>query len=291
MIRALVVGDNCLDCYGGEVETCYPGGNAVNVAVYLQRQGIATSYHGLVGDDALGRYLLAALAEEGVDLSLVETLPGRTGRTFVEIHGGERVFVGEDPGVQVPFHADLGPLGAGEYGLAHFSAFTSWEGGAQRCEPELAGELRTLKQTSLSVDFSDGETGESLFAEVGGLLASSFFSRPELTDDEVESFIRRCASRTPGAVIVTRGARGSAAGRSRGRVHLQPAPPVTVVDTLGAGDAFIAGFLAATARREGLASALQAGTALAGQVISHPGAWTNATCDRQSAAGVSNGTS
>jgi hypothetical protein len=192
-----------------------------------------------VGDDAGGRYLLAALEAEGVDLSLTEALPGLTGRTFVKVRGGDRVFVGDDPGVQVPFHADLPRLSGGDWGLAHFSGFTSWDGGAQRCQPELADELGALTGTPLSVDFSDGEAGERLFAKVGSLLACSFFSRPAWTDREVESFITRSLRRTRGAVVVTRGVLGSAAGSSNSQVYRHGPASVPVIDTLGAGDAFI----------------------------------------------------
>jgi len=274
--RVLVVGDNCLDCYRGEVEAWYPGGNAVNVAVYLRRQGLASSYHGYLGDDAAGGYLRAALEAEGVDLSLVEVLPGATGRTFVEVRGGERVFVGDDPGVQVPFRADLSRLQGRDYALAHFSGFTSWDGGAQRCQPALVTELEALAEAPLSLDFSEGEEGETLFTEVGGLLTCAFFSRPELTDREVERFILSRLKQTRGFVVVTRGARGSAGGRRQEGVIFQAAEQVPVVDTLGAGDAFIAGFLGGMLAGEALVGALATGTRLATQVLGQQGAWTNA---------------
>lgn len=278
----LVVGDNCLDCYRGEVEACYPGGNAVNVAVYLRRQGLATTYHGYLGDDPAGAYLRAALEAEGVDLSLVETLAGATGRTFVEVRGGERVFVGDDPGAQVPFHADLARLQRRHFALAHFSGFTSWDGGAQRCQPALAAELAALAGVPLSLDFSEGESGERLFTKVGGLLTYSFFSRPELTDRAVECFLARCVQQTEGFVVVTRGPQGSAGARRGEPVVFQQAEQAPVTDTLGAGDAFIAGFLAGVLAGEDLAGALAAGTRLATHVIGQQGAWTNAVVEERS---------
>jgi len=73
-----------------------------------------------------------------------------------------------------------------------------------------------------------------------------------------------------GHVIAKRGPLGASA-LSGGRLVHAPAPSVTAVDTIGAGDVFNAGYLAAFARGEPVQSAIAAGVATASRAIStHP---------------------
>jgi fructoselysine 6-kinase len=82
-------------------------------------------------------------------------------------------------------------------------------------------------------------------------------------------------------VVATRGAKGALALAS-GCFHEQPASPASVVDTLGAGDGFIAACLLAILDGAGIAAALEAGVEQAAQVcgyqggFGHGGAWASA---------------
>jgi sugar/nucleoside kinase (ribokinase family) len=69
-------------------------------------------------------------------------------------------------------------------------------------------------------------------------------------------------------VVVKRGPEGAIAIGADGSLVSVAAPRVTVVDTIGAGDVFNAGFLAALARGEPLAACISAGTAVASRAIS-----------------------
>jgi fructokinase len=81
----------------------------------------------------------------------------------------------------------------------------------------------------------------------------------------------RWARAGPWLVIVTRGARGATALSQEETLDCQ-APPVAVVDTVGAGDAFTAGLLAALARRDDLAEALRFANATGAAVCQRRGA-------------------
>ena len=73
------------------------------------------------------------------------------------------------------------------------------------------------------------------------------------------------------ALVVTLGAKGSVYYDAlSGEQGFQPALPVKVVDTCGAGDAFFSGALAALARGESLAAALVTGTRVAACTIQSP---------------------
>ena len=68
-------------------------------------------------------------------------------------------------------------------------------------------------------------------------------------------------------IVVKRGALGAVAIDGRGVVHSVTAPDVLVVDTIGAGDVFNAGFLAALAQGHALSACLEAGVAIASRAV------------------------
>lgn len=89
------------------------------------------------------------------------------------------------------------------------------------------------------------------------------------TDDPAAAAAAIRALMPDGAIVVVkRGPQGATSIGQDGVLLSQAAPPVTVIDTIGAGDVFNAGFLAALASGKPLAACLKAGTHLASQAIS-----------------------
>lgn len=80
------------------------------------------------------------------------------------------------------------------------------------------------------------------------------------------------ASRTGAAIVVTLGADGAVYAESAGEAGHCPAPAVAVVDTVGAGDAFVGALAVALATRAGLAEAVAAGVAAGSEAVTRPGA-------------------
>ena len=276
-IRVISVGDCCVDWYSGDREAAYVGGNAANTAVYLARQGIPTWFMGVVGNDQAGQYIRDALKEEGIHLEYLAAKRGKTGLCEIRVDQGERHFISENLGVSSPFVVSDEMLDIlSGFGLVHIPGFFSWIGGARNHQPGLKNEFQKLTGSiKLSVDFSESTEAEVYFEEVGAYLDFSFFSRPQLSTEEVEEFVCRSLRFTNGLVIVTRGHKGSAAAGGDGIIHQCPTERVRVVDTLGAGDSFIAGFLAHYLIGGDIARALQAGTTMAATVIQQEGAWSN----------------
>jgi sugar/nucleoside kinase (ribokinase family) len=88
----------------------------------------------------------------------------------------------------------------------------------------------------------------------------------------IEEAMKAAARRMPadGHVVAKRGPQGASGLSGRRLVHV-PAPSVTAVDTIGAGDVFNAGYLAAMAKGEPFDAAIVAGVATASRAIStHP---------------------
>lgn len=101
-IRVAAIGDNCIDYYDSMNES-YPGGNPVNVAVYIKRLGGESSYTGAVGTDEFGEIMVNAIKDKGVDTSHIQILDGKTAVTHVKIVKGDRVFGEYEEGVLSEF--------------------------------------------------------------------------------------------------------------------------------------------------------------------------------------------
>lgn len=76
-IRIAAAGDNCVDVYDKEGKA-FPGGNPLNVAVYVARLGGESTYVGAVGTDSYGKMMIDAIKGKGVDVSHLKVLDGNT---------------------------------------------------------------------------------------------------------------------------------------------------------------------------------------------------------------------
>jgi fructoselysine 6-kinase len=260
MASLIAVGDNTLDVYLDQnIE--YPGGNALNVAVFASRLGAQSAYLGCVGDDRYGQRLLDCLQKEEVDSSHCRTLPGTNGWACVDNIDGERVFLGSDPGVcrQLRLTAeDLAYIT--KFPLAHSSLYSGLE-----------NQLAQIRHASgcLSFDFSDNWV-EFDWPALIKHVDIAFFSAANLSSREAYELAHSMRALGPAIVVITRGALGALAVDAQG-IHEQPSLPCTVVDSMGAGDGFIAAFLLAWQARHSLAECLLHGVDYAARVCGWTG--------------------
>ena len=68
MIKVLGIGDNVCDKYL-HTKTIYPGGNALNIAVFGKLFGAEAAYLGTFGDDEVGQHVYSVVKGLGLDLS------------------------------------------------------------------------------------------------------------------------------------------------------------------------------------------------------------------------------
>ncbi len=248
-LRLLTVGDNVVDQYP-QRGVMYPGGNTVNVAVHASRLGAHAAYLGVLGSDTAGRAVLTALRDEGVDTSHTRCLDGPNARAVVQVVDGNRVFLDGDAGVS-NFRLTGDDLRlAGTYDLVH-------TGECSFLEDQVA-ELAAAT-TRLSFDFS--ERPWDYVQQYAGLVSIAICSAPNADPSLARRRVEQLRALGADTAVVTLGPGGAVALQEE-LVH-RSAPDGPIVDTLGAGDAFIASFLVDLARGRDLGSALESATAYA----------------------------
>lgn len=263
-LRIAVVGDNCIDKFLPPVSQALIGGNAVNVAVQLARLGQDAFYFGAVGPDSDGRRTREALADNGVDVAYIQERAGKTAHTDIDVlPSGERIFLHEDFGVCAgyrPSEADVAVLRS----MDHVHIGWLDDGGALR---------RALAAFDVSVSQDISVNAEPANLGVGGL--SIAFGSAGEDDEAVEAMIDRFLSAGVRTAVVTRGSFGSVAATREARAETG-ITDVEVVDTTGAGDSFIAGFLSARLQGGSLQAAVEAGRDQAAMACSHVGGFPQA---------------
>jgi fructoselysine 6-kinase len=227
------IGDNTVDRYLEPIGRELVGGSCANVAVGLAAAGIQVAYLGAVGDDQAGSRIIAELAAHKVDVSHVAALAGlATAVTEIELlENGDRRFASEAYEIFDRYEPD---------GLAWSTVTSATHVHTSRL-PHILERLRKRAGGGafrLSVDFS---TWSPPVDSAGVDLAFLSLDASTPMEEAVELAL---LARERGALsaVVTLADAGSVAVTSEGTVTCL-AVPVEVVDSCGAGDAFIAAYL------------------------------------------------
>ncbi len=236
-MKLICIGDNVVDCYLDE-GICYPGGNAVNVAVGAKRCGSEkVGYIGVLGNDDKADHIVECLEKEGIDLERCRKVYALTSHPGVKLVDNDRVFVSSyRDSCQHAFKMRMTPYDMDYiknegYTVCHTS-----------CYSFLEDELPTIKEhCSISFDFS-GMKDDEYFKRVCPYLEYAFLSASELTDEEIEEMAKRIHSYGTKIIGMTRGGKGATFYDGK-EFYTQGIIPTEVVDTMGAGDSFISAFL------------------------------------------------
>ncbi|NRD77249.1 fructoselysine 6-kinase [Bacillus sp. BRMEA1] len=259
-MKIVTVGDNCMDIYSDG--KAYPGGNPVNVAVYLKELGADSSYIGWVGTDPYGHQMAEALKGKGIDKTFLSRKEGKTAVTHVELIHNDRHFGLYDEGVMAQFTLTDEEL---EYILSHQLVHAGIWGHAEWYYP-------LFKQRGLltAFDFSD-QLEHGLVKTLPAFVDYSFFSYSK--DDEfIRELLKDVKKQGSKVAVATLGENGSLAydGEQFYQCEITEAE---VVDTMGAGDSFIAGFIFGTLQGQSIQQCLKSGTKKAAATIQYFGAW------------------
>ena len=261
-MKVACVGDNCIDYYD-ETGQAFPGGNPVNVAIDLRSLGVEASYTGAAGTDRWSELLLRALRERDVDTSHVRICPGQTAMSHVRLAGGDRVFGDYEEGVMADYRPSAEEIG---FLCAHSLVVTALWGHAEHA-------LEQIRSRGIPTAFDAADRPFDPAAQTAlPHTTVFFFSDDSSAVPDLQEKMKRLHAAGPELVVATRGSRGSMAYDGKDFLE-QGIVPCEVVDTMGAGDSFIAGFLAAWLDRKELAACMEAGARNAAKTLGISGAW------------------
>ncbi|QBJ89215.1 carbohydrate kinase [Streptomyces seoulensis] len=232
------------------------GGGPYNAAVALGRLGSPTAFCSRVSTDAFGAALLSGLADAGVDTALVQRGPEPTTLAVAD--------VGSDGSAGYGFYTEgtadrlfaLPPaLPDGVTALSVGTCSLVLEPGASAYEALLKRESARGVFTALDPNIRAG-----LIADAGAYRERFLSWLPHVallklsvedaawlagtgSGEDLDVHLSAWLERGPAAIVLTRGGDGlSVWSRGAGRVSV-PGTPVTVADTIGAGDTVNAALL------------------------------------------------
>lgn len=212
----------------------HAGGKGLNQAVACARMGATVAFIGCVGDDAAGHSLRALLESEGVNVSGLRMSALPTGRALITVDEagensivvvpGANATVGVGHDIVIPQCSLV--LAQLEIPLGTVAALMSRARGM--------GALTVLNPAPAAV------LSDELISECDVIA-------PNETEAAVLGGAGNLLARGSGAVVLTLGARGARVMTAGSTTDI-PAYPVTPVDTVGAGDAFVGAMCAKLVR-------------------------------------------
>lgn len=253
----------------------YVGGSPANVCIGARRLGLDTAMLTAVGDDLVGDFVLAFLAREGVDTASVSRKPGtRTGAALLGIEPPDRfplvyyrdnaadLALDLDDVTAAPI-AEAGVLQLAGTNLSREPSRTATLAAAeiarragtrvvldldfrsdQWADPRTFGvAIRSLLPLTDVVLGTDEELNAAVLVDAGDVVVEhSQVSHARVAGDSAAA-VAKVLAHGPGIVIRKSGADGCTVYEGTSPGQRVDGVPVEVVNPLGAGDAFAAGFL------------------------------------------------
>jgi fructoselysine 6-kinase len=259
MVKIVAMGDNVVDCYLSR-DTMFPGGNCLNVSVFVRKFGGESAYLGAIGLDAAGDTIFQALTQEGVDTSHLRRLDGPTAYCIIGHRNADRVFVTFDLGISMfePTQDDF------DFIASYDAAQIGQSSGLDAHLPRIAGLL------PLSYDFSN-RYDDAKIARIAPLCYLASVSARDDSRGHALELMRNVLAKGAKWCLVTRGSQGAILGHDD-EVFEVLAAKADLVDTLGAGDTFIARTLFGLVKGEAPAEFLPAAAMEAAGTCSYYGA-------------------
>jgi len=265
----VVVGESLVDelrSAQGTVERV--GGSCLNVAVGLSRLGTPVTFVTSFGDDEAGR----RVAEHLAGMTLIRSV-GPTVRAIAEL---------DQEGVaqyQFSFAWDLGDLALEVPPTSHLHVGSL----SAVCSPGADRVLEIVSRHSGTVSYDPNwraglappgarERAEHLMSLATVVKLSEEDAAALFPEKSAEVLARRLLQRGPGVVVLTRGGDGAEAWTTASHERVPVPAGGPIVDTVGAGDAFMAGFLHEWLEHGDVARALTVGSWVARRTCERSGA-------------------
>lgn len=244
------------------------GGAESNVAIALQRLGTPAVWCGRLGDDSVGDLIERELRAEGVTARVIRDAAAATGLMLKErpTSGSSRVTYYRSHSAGSRLHAaDISDELIAGAALVHVTGITpALSASADAAVASVLNRARDAGvRTSLDLNYRSALWSKELAAvrltELVRLVDIVFAGDDEaamlcgdLSTEELAASLRALG---PSEAIIKLGERGCFASAGTETLD-RPAVPVTAIDTVGAGDAFVAGYLAERVAEKSLAERL-----------------------------------
>ncbi|WP_086825766.1 ribokinase [Allokutzneria sp. NRRL B-24872] len=245
-----------------------PGGKGANQAIAAARAGGRVAMIGAVGDDSFGEPVRRTLAESGVDVAGVRTVPGPTGTAHIVVDdsGGNSIVVVPSANATITGteDGDAERIAAADFLLLQLEAPLS---------AAIAG-AEVARANGTTVVLTPAPTQDlpgALLSNVDVIVPNEHEARALSGVDDLDKTIDWLLERVPVAVV-TLGEQGclyAARGETPVRV---PSFAVTAVDTTAAGDTFVGALAVALGEKKPVAEALTWASAAAALAVQRPGA-------------------
>lgn len=258
------------------------GGDGLNVAMNLARLGEKIAMVGRVGQDGFGAFLRQRMEAAGVDIrGLISDGEGHTDACVALIDAkGDRNFL-YAPGVNRHFTAaDVADAQIPEEGLLHIGGTfllpgLDGEGTAELFRRAHARGSRTSMDATHDASGRWMELIRPCLPHLDVFLPSEMEARSITRQDKPEAMAEVLLAAGVKTVIIKLGEQGCYVTDGQ-EAFFQAAYPVRAVDTTGAGDAFVAGFLHGRAQGHGIRECARIGCAAGAITVQSVGANTPA---------------
>ncbi len=222
-----------------------PGGKGANQALAARRAGATVRMIGAVGRDGFADIATRLLRDAGVDCAGVAIVDAPTGAAFITLDAaGENCIVVASGANLSARAAQIGDAALGAKDILLMQREVPAGEIAAAAKRARAGGCRVILNAAPSADFPP-----DILAAIDILIANEHEAEEIAralgwTETDVASIMRRASAEFGIAAIATLGAAG-VVGFLAGASQAFAPPPVHVVDTVGAGDAFCGAFAAA----------------------------------------------
>ena len=258
-------------------------GAETNVAIGLARLGLQVGWARRLGTDSMGRYLLAAMAGEGIDCSHV--VCDATQKTGFQFKG--QVNDGSDPPVE--YHrtgsaaSHMSPSDIDETWLLsarHLHATGVFAAISSTTLPAARKTMDLMRAAGRTVSFDPNlrpslwATPEKMREAINDLstranwvlpgLEEGRFLTGEQTPEGIARFYRQRGAQL---VVVKLGSEGAFYDSQDGSGYVAGVPVSTVVDTVGAGDGFAVGVISALLDGLSVPDAVRRGTWIGARAV------------------------
>ncbi len=265
-MRLATIGSNCIDFYSNyENGKAFPGGGPVNMAVYATQIGEKASYVGIVGSDQYGKLMISEISKKGVDISHVHSVEGKTAVTQVQLINGERVFGDYDEGVLKNYFLSDDDIN-----------FICDNHDIVICDlwGKVEGYFETLKKRGIKTAFDCAtRPGDKECSVAIPFTDYLFFSSDDGDTDTLREYMKYLYLQGPKLVISMLGEKGSLCFDGDTFYKFGIIECDDFVDSMGAGDSYIAGFLSGIVKNLPIKECMRIGASTASDTLKYFGAW------------------